>query len=98
MSKLPGCNEQPQGSVAPAPNRLCDLFSTTSETRASETMKCREAQGRIRTKQQGSPEPGVPVLEDRPRPFHSMLVNCLRVMIERACPCLTPWRISAAIT
>ena len=32
--KLPGCNEQPKGCVAPAPNRFCDFFSTTSETRA----------------------------------------------------------------
>ena len=32
--KLPGCNEQPKGFVVPALNRFCDLFSTTSETRA----------------------------------------------------------------
>ena len=34
---LPGCTEQPKGCAAPALNRFCDLFSTTSETRALET-------------------------------------------------------------
>ena len=33
---LPGRNEQPNGCAAPALNRFCDLFSTTSETRALE--------------------------------------------------------------
>jgi hypothetical protein len=46
LSKLPGCDEQPKGYVAALPNRFCDFFSTTSETRASRTTGCRMAQAR----------------------------------------------------
>ena len=58
MTRTPRLQRATQtGSVAPSPNHFGDLFSTTSETRASEATNCRKAGIGHEKGQKGSPLP-----------------------------------------